>query len=192
MFTVDTGRMHQETYDLMDAVRERYGMTVEVYATRAPRGEAAWRGTRRRTCSTSSVPLRLLCCQVRKVRPLQRVLDGPRRVDHRAAARPVGQPVEHPQDRDRPRPRRDREDQSAGRLDARRGVGLHPGARRAVARRCTRRATPASAARPAPGQARPARTPRRAAGGGRRTRPRSAGCTAPSRRAASSTSGGAA
>src|SRR5438552_14936093 len=31
VFAVDTGRMHQETYDLIDKVRERYDMNIEIY-----------------------------------------------------------------------------------------------------------------------------------------------------------------
>ncbi len=30
VFTVDSGRMHPETYDLMEQVRERYGMAIEI------------------------------------------------------------------------------------------------------------------------------------------------------------------
>ena len=29
--TLDTGRLPQETYDVMDAVREKYGLDIEVY-----------------------------------------------------------------------------------------------------------------------------------------------------------------
>jgi len=31
IFTLDTGRLNQETYDCMDAVRARYGVRLEVY-----------------------------------------------------------------------------------------------------------------------------------------------------------------
>src|ERR687885_26005 len=31
IFTVDTGRLPQETYTLMQQVRERYGLTIETY-----------------------------------------------------------------------------------------------------------------------------------------------------------------
>ncbi|MFP5287293.1 MAG: phosphoadenosine phosphosulfate reductase family protein, partial [Thermoanaerobaculia bacterium] len=31
IFTVDTGRLPQETYDVMEEVRQRYGIEVEVY-----------------------------------------------------------------------------------------------------------------------------------------------------------------
>src|ERR1041384_1730749 len=53
---------------------------------------------------------------------------------------------------------------------------------------CTTRAIPASAAHPAPAAPRRAKTRARVAGGGSPTRRRSAGCTAPSKPAGSSTS----
>src|ERR1051325_239575 len=31
LFTLDTGRLNQETYDCMDAIRDRYGISVEVF-----------------------------------------------------------------------------------------------------------------------------------------------------------------
>src|SRR5574339_611009 len=31
VFTLDTGRLNQETYDVMDAIRARYGLQIEVY-----------------------------------------------------------------------------------------------------------------------------------------------------------------
>ena len=31
VFTVDTGRLPQETYDVMEEVRQRYGMPIEIY-----------------------------------------------------------------------------------------------------------------------------------------------------------------
>jgi 3'-phosphoadenosine 5'-phosphosulfate sulfotransferase (PAPS reductase)/FAD synthetase len=32
IFTLDTGRLNQETYDCMDAIRRRYGVSVEVFS----------------------------------------------------------------------------------------------------------------------------------------------------------------
>ena len=67
--------MHQETYELMDRVRNRYGITVEVYF---PRAEAvAGDGARARARSLLRFGrLRQLCCGVRKVEPLERALAG--------------------------------------------------------------------------------------------------------------------
>ena len=94
-----------------------------------------------------SVEVRLLCCNVRKVQPLTAAPRRARRVGHRPPPRPVGVALGHPQGRDRPRPRRDREAQPARRVDRGRGLGLPPRERRARTTRSTRRATRRSAAR---------------------------------------------
>ena len=75
VFTVDTGRLPQETYTLMDQVRERYGITIEIYSPETKEVEALvlQHGV---NPFLKSVPLRLTCCDVRKVRPLVRVLHG--------------------------------------------------------------------------------------------------------------------
>jgi phosphoadenosine phosphosulfate reductase len=39
VFTLDTGRLPQETYDLMDQVRRRYGIDIEVFFPDAERVE---------------------------------------------------------------------------------------------------------------------------------------------------------
>jgi thioredoxin-dependent adenylylsulfate APS reductase len=75
VFTVDTGRMPQETYELIERVRERYGFQVEMYFPDAREVEAM---VRRNGVNLfyNAVPLRLTCCDIRKVRPLLRVLRG--------------------------------------------------------------------------------------------------------------------
>ena len=73
VFTVDTGRMPQETYDLIDAVRDRYGIDFEVVYPDAPQVE---RMTTQHGVNLfyKGVPQRMLCCEVRKVEPLRRKL----------------------------------------------------------------------------------------------------------------------
>jgi phosphoadenosine phosphosulfate reductase len=39
VFPLDTGRLNQETYDCMDAIRARYGISVEVYFPEAAKLE---------------------------------------------------------------------------------------------------------------------------------------------------------
>lgn len=73
VFTVDTGRLPQETHDIMDRVRERYGIAVEVVSPDARELETMVRG-HGVNLFRRSVPERLMCCDVRKVRPLVRVL----------------------------------------------------------------------------------------------------------------------
>ena len=73
VFTVDTGRLPQETYDLIDKVRERYGIRISVYFPDADElSEMVGRhGT---NPFYRSVSLRLLCCGIRKVNPVNLAL----------------------------------------------------------------------------------------------------------------------
>ena len=75
IFTVDTGRMHQETYDVMEEVRQRYGIQVEVYFPDAKQVENMVRRFGPNLFQRS-VEARLLCCNVRKVEPIRGVLEG--------------------------------------------------------------------------------------------------------------------
>lgn len=73
VFTIDTGRMPQETYDLIELVREKYGIGVEVFLADSQVVEQMV--TRHgNNLFYRGVNLRLLCCQVRKVLPLRRAL----------------------------------------------------------------------------------------------------------------------
>jgi len=73
VFTLDTGRLPQETHDLIDRVKERYGIAVEVLF---PDTSQVQKMVRRNGTNLmyTSVDLRLLCCQVRKVLPLNNYL----------------------------------------------------------------------------------------------------------------------
>lgn len=73
VFAVDTGRLHEETYRLMQEVEDRYGVRVEVYFPDAKDVEELTRkyGI---NCFYKSVELRHLCCHVRKVKPLLKAL----------------------------------------------------------------------------------------------------------------------
>ena len=75
VITVDTGRLPQATYEMMDRVRERYGIPVEVVL---PDAALVARMVLRHGVNLfyRSVPLRLLCCHVRKVLPLQAALQN--------------------------------------------------------------------------------------------------------------------
>lgn len=75
VFTLDTGRLPAETYALMEAIRERYGLAVEVYfpETRAVEAMVREHGV---NLFYKSVENRKLCCHVRKVEPLGRALSG--------------------------------------------------------------------------------------------------------------------
>jgi thioredoxin-dependent adenylylsulfate APS reductase len=73
VFTVDTGRLPVETYEFIETVRQRYDLTIDVYLPDTREVEAM---VRRNGVNLfyQAVPLRLACCDIRKVRPLRRAL----------------------------------------------------------------------------------------------------------------------
>lgn len=73
VFTIDSGRLPQETLDLIDEVRERYSIRLEVLYPEAD--EVSEMVTEHgMNLFYRAKELRLQCCNVRKVRPLQRRL----------------------------------------------------------------------------------------------------------------------
>ena len=72
-FTLDTGRLNPETYELIDAVRAKYGVTVDVMFPNTGDVEAMVR-EKGMNLFYHSIENRKLCCQVRKVEPLNRAL----------------------------------------------------------------------------------------------------------------------
>jgi thioredoxin-dependent adenylylsulfate APS reductase len=73
VFVLDTGRLPQATYDLMDRVRDRYGKPIEVLFPEAKDlGEMV--SSHGLNLFYQSVEKRQLCCRVRKVEPLNRYL----------------------------------------------------------------------------------------------------------------------
>lgn len=73
IFTIDTGRLPQATYDLMAEVRRRYGVSVEAVLPDSREVEAMV-GRHGPNLFYESVANRMLCCEIRKVRPLDRKL----------------------------------------------------------------------------------------------------------------------
>ena len=75
IFSLDTGRLPLETYDLMAAVQQHYGLKLKVYF---PQAEAVETYVRAHGINAfyESVELRKGCCHMRKVEPLQRALAG--------------------------------------------------------------------------------------------------------------------
>ncbi|MCI0605923.1 phosphoadenylyl-sulfate reductase [bacterium] len=73
--TIDTGRLHEETYDFIDGVCSRYGIKIEVFFPDAQevRKMVSTRGV---NLFRKDVISRLVCCQIRKVRPLLKALSG--------------------------------------------------------------------------------------------------------------------
>jgi len=75
VFTLDTGRLPDETHFMMDKVRERYGVDIEVVRP-DPAEVARMVEAHGVNLFYDSLENRKLCCQVRKVRPLERKLAG--------------------------------------------------------------------------------------------------------------------
>jgi phosphoadenosine phosphosulfate reductase len=73
VFTLDTGRLPQETHDVIDATRKRYGVEIEMLSPDAAEVEGLVRQYGP-NLFYASVERRQLCCQVRKVHPLRRRL----------------------------------------------------------------------------------------------------------------------
>lgn len=73
VFTLDTGRLSDETYELMERVRRRYGIEIELYFPDAVAVEEMVRA-HGPNLFYESLDHRLLCCDVRKGRPLRRAL----------------------------------------------------------------------------------------------------------------------
>lgn len=75
IFTLDTGRLPEETYEVMDRIRERYGVKIVSYF---PQREAVERLEREKGFYSfrQSVENRKECCAIRKVEPLNRALSG--------------------------------------------------------------------------------------------------------------------
>jgi len=73
VFTLDTGRLNQETYDLIDRVRNRYDVDIEILFP-DPTEVEPMVTAHGPNLFYDSIELRKRCCHVRKVAPLQRVL----------------------------------------------------------------------------------------------------------------------
>lgn len=73
IFTIDTGRLHQETYDLIEKAREKYGVVIETFYPNTERLEELLKEYGP-NLFYKSVELRKLCCHARKGEPLQRAL----------------------------------------------------------------------------------------------------------------------
>lgn len=73
VFSLDTGRIHQETYDLIEQVRQRYGIEIEMLAPDAQE-LSRMLTLHGPNLFYDSVAKRRLCCEIRKVRPLKRKL----------------------------------------------------------------------------------------------------------------------
>jgi phosphoadenosine phosphosulfate reductase len=77
IFTLDTGRLPEQTHALIAAARTRYGLPIRVLHPDAADLED-FVGTHGANAFYESVELRKRCCEIRKLRPLRRALRGKR------------------------------------------------------------------------------------------------------------------
>ncbi|MFN8008861.1 MAG: phosphoadenylyl-sulfate reductase [Terriglobia bacterium] len=73
VFTLDTGRLFNETYELIEKTESRYGIRIEIYCPETSEVEAMVR-EHGINLFYQSIENRKLCCAVRKLRPLGRAL----------------------------------------------------------------------------------------------------------------------
>ena len=75
MFSIDTGRLHEETYRLVDRLQRRYGRTLRVVY---PDARELERLVARQGMNGfyGSLDARLECCRIRKVEPFRRAIAG--------------------------------------------------------------------------------------------------------------------
>ena len=77
VFVLNTGRLHADTLSLVDEIRTRYRIALNVYEPDA-RAVEQYVATHGRDAFYGSVELRKRCCEIRKVEPLRRALAGKR------------------------------------------------------------------------------------------------------------------
>ncbi|HJU13540.1 MAG TPA: phosphoadenylyl-sulfate reductase [Candidatus Nitrosotalea sp.] len=73
IFTLDTGRLNQETYDVMDEIRNKYNTNIEVMFPDSNEVEQMVR-VNGMNLFYQSMGNRKLCCGIRKVHPLKKML----------------------------------------------------------------------------------------------------------------------
>ena len=77
IFTLDTGRLHAETLDLLPEISGRYGRGIRVVSP-DPSAVEDYVARHGKDAIYNSVELRKSCCEIRKVEPLERALAGKR------------------------------------------------------------------------------------------------------------------
>jgi len=75
VFAIDTGRLHEETFEVAEALLERYRLKIDWYF---PRHEEVEKMEREKGLYSfrESLENRYECCRIRKVEPLARALKG--------------------------------------------------------------------------------------------------------------------
>jgi len=73
IFTLDTGRLHPETYNVMDATNLKYGVKLEVFFPLNEKVQELYK-TQGINGHYESIENRKNCCGIRKIEPLKRAL----------------------------------------------------------------------------------------------------------------------
>jgi phosphoadenosine phosphosulfate reductase len=98
IFSIDTGRLHEETYDLLEKLERRYRKRLRIVYPETQRIEKLI-GVQGVNGFYHSIEARQSCCATRKIEPFKRAISGysawvtgVRR--EQSAARALGQPIE--------------------------------------------------------------------------------------------------
>jgi len=75
IFSIDTGRLYPETYDLIDRIQQRYGRALTIYYPKTVELEG-WVGENGINGFRNGLDQRRGCCGVRKVEPFRRAVAG--------------------------------------------------------------------------------------------------------------------
>ncbi len=75
IFSVDTGRLYPETYDLIERLQNRYGRSLRIYYPQASDVED-WVSTNGINGFRDGISQRQGCCAVRKIEPFRRAISG--------------------------------------------------------------------------------------------------------------------
>ena len=75
VFTIDTGRLFQETYNVWNATNVKYGVNIQAYYPKAEQVQKLL-DTKGPNSFYNSVDDRKECCYLRKLEPLNRALQG--------------------------------------------------------------------------------------------------------------------
>ena len=75
IFTLDTGRLHPETYDVMDATNLKYNIKIDAFFPNENSVQELYQ-TQGVNGQYESIDKRKHCCYIRKIEPLKRALKG--------------------------------------------------------------------------------------------------------------------
>ena len=88
LFTLETGRLPQATFDVMDQVQKRYNTKIEMLYPDEQEVEKMVK-EKGLDCFYDSIENRKLCCSIRKVRPMNKMLEIDEMHDNIVKVNPV-------------------------------------------------------------------------------------------------------